>query len=67
MNKDLNFDYGPNTRAYGGCAATLNGEMWYFGGTSTKPDMRRQVCMLHKIAYIFPKYLPYGSYSRYYH
>ena len=66
MNKDLNFDYGPDTYVYGGCAATLNGEMWYFGGApanavSGSPDMRRQVCMLHKIAY------GVLLYSRYYH
>ena len=32
VDTDLNFEYGENTNVYGGCGATLMGEMWYFGG-----------------------------------
>ena len=32
VDSDLNFEYGENAAARGGCGATLMGEMWYFGG-----------------------------------
>ena len=34
VDDDLNFSYGEETSAYGGCAATFLGEFWYFGGHS---------------------------------
>ena len=41
----LNFTYGPETMAYGGCAVTLKGEFWYFGGNSglSSSDLYYQV------------------------
>ena len=35
MDDDLIFEYGEGTDAYGGCGATLMGEMWYFGGVGS--------------------------------
>ena len=31
-NKNFDFNMGPNTGAYFSCSATLNGEMFVFGG-----------------------------------
>ena len=39
MNDDINFTYDANTEVYRSCAASLNDEMWVFGGD----DQRRQV------------------------
>ena len=39
MNDDINFFYEANTDVYLSCAATLNDEMWVFGGF----NIRRQV------------------------
>ena len=33
-NQNLAFKYGPETTAFRGCGASLNGEFWYFGGGS---------------------------------
>ena len=32
MDDDINFTYEANTQVHGSCAATLNNEMWVFGG-----------------------------------
>ena len=32
VDDDINFTYEDNTEAEGSCAATLNDEMWVFGG-----------------------------------
>ena len=32
-DENLDFEMGPNTSAYGSCSATLNGEMFVFGGS----------------------------------
>ena len=41
------FEYGEGADAYGGCGATLMGEMWYFGGSpewlTGMPNQMRQV------------------------
>ena len=36
MDDDINFTYEDNTEAEGSCAATLNDEMWVFGGSNKK-------------------------------
>ena len=36
VDDDINFTYEDNTQAYGSCAATLNDEMWVFGGRYKK-------------------------------
>ena len=33
MNNDLDFKYGSGTEAVHGCAVTLKGQFWYFGGS----------------------------------
>ena len=38
VNDDLDFNYGSESvygSVHGGCAATLRGQMWYFGGYRT--------------------------------
>ena len=32
-NDDLDFEYGVDTSLNNGCAATLMGQFWYFGGS----------------------------------
>ena len=32
VNDDLDFEYGSGVELIAGCAATLRGQMWYFGG-----------------------------------
>ena len=39
VNDDLDFNYGSEVSVYEGCAATLRGQMWYFGGN----EIPRQV------------------------
>ena len=39
VDDDINFTYEANTEAYFSCAASLNDEMWVFGGY----NQRRQV------------------------
>jgi len=34
VDNDINFTYETNTEVEGSCAASLNDEMWVFGGTS---------------------------------
>ena len=40
INEDLTFEYGENTQANYGCAATLKNEFWYFGGSSYKRQVK---------------------------
>ena len=40
INEDLTFEYGENTQAHYGCAATLKNEFWYFGGYSYKRQVK---------------------------
>ena len=40
INEDLTFEYGTNTQAYMGCAATIKNEFWYFGGNSYKRQVK---------------------------
>ena len=40
VNDDLDFSYGSDVSLKFGCAVTLKGLMWYFGGSN---DMSRQV------------------------
>ena len=40
MNEDLTLEYGDGTEVRYGCAATLNNEFWYFGGSASN---KRQV------------------------
>ena len=50
MNEDLTFEYGDGTEVRYGCAATLNNEFWYFGGSS---HADRQVnCKHTRLIYI---------------
>ena len=35
VNDDLDFNYGSGVELKEGCAATLRGQMWYFGGWET--------------------------------
>ena len=35
VNDDLDFKYGSEVDIEGGCAATLRGQLWYFGGYET--------------------------------
>ena len=48
-NDDLNFEYSDDTDIHNGCAATLFGEFWYFGGgdgsARGNPHLR-QVCKI---------------------
>ena len=37
-NTNLNFNFGPKTDAYNGCSASLNGEMYVFGGGGTNAN-----------------------------
>ena len=49
VNSDLNFEYGADTRVYGGCAVTFMGHMWYFGGDGAHngiPSYTKQVCIV---------------------
>ena len=39
VDDDINFSYGANTEVHDSCAASMNDEMWVFGGHSK----RRQV------------------------
>ena len=39
INDNLNFEYGPGTTVSYGCAATLRGEFYYFGGAD--PNKRQ--------------------------
>ena len=39
MDDDINFTFESNTEVYESCAASLNDEMWVFGGT----NIQRQV------------------------
>ena len=41
INEDLTFEYGTNTEAHYGCAATIKNEFWYFGGNGS--SYKRQV------------------------
>ena len=47
VNIDLDFTYGPETMAYGGCSISFKGELWYFGGNSgvSSSDLYKQVRM----------------------
>ena len=47
-NANLNLNFGPKTDAYNGCSASLNGEMYVFGGGGTNAN---QVSS-HKLSYI---------------
>ena len=51
-NDDLNFEYSDDTDIHNGCAATLFGEFWYFGGgdgsARGNPHLR-QVCQISPI------------------
>ena len=40
VNEDLNFEYGEETGAHGGCGALLRNVLWYFGGLGS---YKRQV------------------------
>ena len=42
INEDLTFEFGTNTQAYYGCAATIKNEFWYFGGYSYKRQVKWQ-------------------------
>ena len=46
INEDLTFEYGENTGAHYGCAATLKNQFWYFGG-SYKRQVKSQKCLLY--------------------
>ena len=50
INEDLTFEYGENTQANYGCAATLKNEFWYFGGYSS---FKRQVKLTKYLLYIY--------------
>ena len=50
LNDDLDFEY-DGAEAHNGCAATLMGEFWYFGGGTGSTDTnkhKRQVNWLYK-------------------
>ena len=47
MDDDINFSYDDDTEVNQGCAASLNDEMWVFGGNSK----RRQVSDLFEVTY----------------
>ena len=42
VNDDLDFNYGSALKVYGGCAVTLLGQLWYFGGA---PQNYQQVSL----------------------
>ena len=44
VNDDLDFNYESGVNLKRGCAATLRGQMWYFGGTSLQ-GFERQVSL----------------------
>ena len=44
------FEYGEGADAYGGCGATLMGEMWYFGGWFQTRQVR--IVYIHRISNI---------------
>ena len=39
VNNAVNFEYGEGAVVEDGCAATLNGEFWYLGGSSNKKQV----------------------------
>ena len=41
VNDNLNFNYGNEVSPSFGCAVTLHGQSWYFGGN--EPQYKRQV------------------------
>ena len=52
IDQDFNFETGTGAFADHGCAATLLGEMWYFGGDwayhkNGNVDYRKQVCAFY--------------------
>ena len=51
LNDDLDFEY-DGAEAHNGCAATLMGEFWYFGGgtgSTSANQHKRQVNRLYKL------------------
>ena len=43
------FEYGEGADAYGGCGATLMGEMWYFGGWLNYQERQVSIVYIYKI------------------
>ena len=43
MNNDLDFEYGSGTEVRYGCAVTLKGQFWYFGGYSNKRQVNETI------------------------
>ena len=43
MDDDINFTYEDNTEVFYSCAASLNDEMWVFGGNSKKRQVNSKL------------------------